>query len=158
MTNAAFIPAYDMNHISLLNAARKVHVRTAWSEGRWHAKVASLLAARQDRPLLSLVACPLAMVAVTLAGSESPAILWSLAPLVILTWWWGSAAWPWDVGPRGHGGVLWHPVGRHRHVLPCSLPAWAHPRWRPLACVRRRRRWHRAPEPEAGREIWMVTP
>jgi len=70
-----------MNHISLLNAARKVHVRAAWSEGRWHAKVVLLLAARQDRPLLSLVACPLAILATTLAGSESPTILWLLVPL-----------------------------------------------------------------------------
>ena len=105
-----------MNHISLLNAARNVRVRTAWSEGRWHVRVSSLLAARQDRPLLSLVACPLAMVAVTLAGSESPAILWLLVPLVILTWWWGSTAWPWTwvLGVmEACYGVQWAVIGTY---------------------------------------------
>ena len=105
-----------MNHISLLNAARKVHVRTAWSEGRWHARVASLLAARQDRPLLSLVACPLAILAVTLAGSESPAVLWLLVPLAILTWWWGSTDWPWTwvLGVmEGCYGVQWGVIGTY---------------------------------------------
>lgn len=84
-----------MNPNFLLNAAPMAHVRTAWSEGRWNAKVTSLLAARQDRPLLSLVVCPLAILAATLRGSESPGILWLLVPLAILTWWWGSTEWPW---------------------------------------------------------------
>ncbi len=61
------------------------HVRTALSEGRWNARDTSALAARLDRLLLSLVVCPLAMVAVTLRGSESPNVLWLLVPLVLLT-------------------------------------------------------------------------
>ena len=105
-----------MNHISLLNAVRKVHVRAAWSEGRWQSLVSSALAARQDRPLLSLVVCPLAMLAVTLAGSESPSVLWSLVPLAILTWWWGSTAWPWTwvLGVmEACYGVQWGVIGTY---------------------------------------------
>lgn len=105
-----------MNHISLLNAAPMVRVRSAWSEGRWHARVSSLLAARQDRPLLSLVACPLAILAVTLAGSESPAVLWLLVPLVILTWYWASTEWPWTwvLGVmEACYGVQWAVIGTY---------------------------------------------
>ena len=105
-----------MNPISLLNAAPMVRVRSAWSEGRWGALVTSLLAARQDRPLLSLVACPLAILAVTLAGSESPAVLWLLVPLAILTWWWGSTEWPWTwvLGVmEACYGVQWAVIGTY---------------------------------------------
>jgi hypothetical protein len=105
-----------MNPISLLNAAPMVRVRSAWSEGRWHARVSSLLAARQDRPLLSLVACPLAILAVTLTGSESPAVLWLLVPLVILTWYWGSTEWPWTwvLGVmEACYGVQWAVIGTY---------------------------------------------
>jgi hypothetical protein len=105
-----------MNSNFLLNAARKVHVRTAWSEGRWNAKVISLLAARQDRPLLSLVVCPLAILAVTLTGSESTAVLWLLVPLAAVTWWWGSTEWPWTwvlgVMEACHG-IQWGVIGTY---------------------------------------------
>lgn len=56
------------------------------------------------------------MVAVTLAGSESPAILWLLVPLVILTWWWGSTAWPWTwvLGVmEACYGVQWAVIGTY---------------------------------------------
>ena len=114
-----------MNRISLLNAAPMVRVRIAWSEGRWHVGVSSLLAARQDRPLLSLVACPLAMLAVTLEGSESPAILWLLVPLIILTWWWGSTEWPWTwlLGVmEACYGIQWAMLGAY------GLAAFSHDR------------------------------
>jgi hypothetical protein len=48
-----------------------------------------------DRPYLCLVALPLAILAVTLAGSELPAVLWLLVPLALFTWWWGSTEWAW---------------------------------------------------------------
>ena len=105
-----------MNPISLLNAAPMVRVRSAWSEGRWHARVSSLLAARQDRPLLSLVACPLAILAATLTGSESPAVLWLLVPLAILTWYWVSTEWPWTwlLGiTEAAYGVQWAVIGTY---------------------------------------------
>ena len=56
------------------------------------------------------------MVAVTLAGSELFAILWSLAPLAILTWYWGSTdwLWTWVLGVmEGCYGIQWAVIGSY---------------------------------------------
>jgi hypothetical protein len=50
------------------------------------------LAMRTDRLWLSLVAIPLAIPAVVLAG-QPWLWLWLLPPLALLAWWWGSFEW-----------------------------------------------------------------
>lgn len=83
------------------------------------------LAMRTDRLWLSLVAIPLAIPAVVLAGRFW---LWLLPPLALLAWWWGSVewAWAWLVGiMEACYGIQWMYVGvyaltaypRHRALV-----------------------------------------
>jgi hypothetical protein len=80
---------------------------------------------RTDRLWLSLVAIPLAIPAVVLAGRFW---LWLLPPLALLAWWWGSVewAWAWLVGiMEACYGIQWMYVGvyaltaypRHRALV-----------------------------------------
>ncbi len=108
-----------MNHFTSLNESQPVHVRHDW-HARHHGRVwtlaLSLVAARRDRPYLCLVALPLAILAVTLAGSELPAVLWLLVPLALLTWWWGSTewAWTWVLGiMEACYGIQWAIIGTY---------------------------------------------
>lgn len=53
---------------------------------RWRAFAAH----RSHRPWLSLVAIPLALVA-----AVSMFQFWPVVPLLVLSWWWAPADWPW---------------------------------------------------------------
>ena len=108
-----------MNHSYFLNKTQPVHACHDWHaqhHGRVWTLALSVVAARRDRPYLCLVALPLAILAVTLAGSESPAVLWLLIPLAILTWYWGSTEWPWTwvLGVmEGCYGIQWAVIGTY---------------------------------------------
>lgn len=69
----------------------------------------ALLANRQDHLWLSLVAVPLAMIAVALQFD-----LRLLVPIAILCWWWGSSSsqWLWLLGlVEGCFGIMWAYLG-----------------------------------------------
>ena len=69
----------------------------------------ALLAKRQDRLWLSLVAVPLAMITVTLQLD-----LWLLIPIAVACWWWASSEsqWLWLLGiMEGCFGVVWAYLG-----------------------------------------------
>lgn len=69
----------------------------------------ALLAKRQDRLWLSLVAVPLAMIIVTLQLD-----LWLLIPIAILCWFWASSEsqWLWLLGiMEGCFGIVWAYLG-----------------------------------------------
>jgi uncharacterized membrane protein len=69
----------------------------------------ALLAKRQDRLWLSLVAVPLAMIIVTLQLD-----LWLLIPIAILCWLWASSEswWLWLLGiMEGCFGIVWAYLG-----------------------------------------------
>ena len=108
-----------MNHSYFLNKTQPVHACHDWHAqhlGRVWTLALSVVAARRDRPYLCLVALPLAILAVTLAGSEHPAVLWLLVPLAALTWWWGSTEWPWTwlLGVmEACYGVQWGVIGTY---------------------------------------------
>jgi len=77
--------------------------------GRQQSLAFSLIAARKDRLWLSLVAVPLALTAVVLAGQFA-----LILPLVALAWWWASQewAWAWLVGiMEACWGIQWAYVG-----------------------------------------------
>jgi hypothetical protein len=108
-----------MNHFSSLNESQSVHACHDWHArhlGRVISLVRPLVAARRDRPYLSLVALPLAILATTLEGSVSPALLWLLVPLVTFTWYWGSTEWSWTwvLGVMEAAyGVQWGVIGTY---------------------------------------------
>jgi hypothetical protein len=60
----------------------------------------ALLAKRQDRLWLSLVAVPLAMITVTLQLD-----LWLLIPIAILCWFWAESQWLWLLGIESWKGA-----------------------------------------------------
>jgi len=71
----------------------------------------ALLAKRQDRLWLSLVAAPLAMTAVALQLE-----LWLLIPIAVACWWWASSEsqWLWLLGiMEGCFGIVWAYLGAY---------------------------------------------
>jgi len=69
----------------------------------------ALLAKRQDRLWLSLVAVPLAMIIVALQLE-----LWLLIPIAVACWWWASleSQWLWLLGLiEGCFGIAWAYLG-----------------------------------------------
>jgi hypothetical protein len=71
----------------------------------------ALLAKRQDRLWLSLVAVPLAMIAATLQLE-----LWLLIPIAVACWWWASSdsQWLWLLGiMEGCFGIVWGYLGAY---------------------------------------------
>ena len=69
----------------------------------------ALLAKRQDRLWLSLVAVPLAMITAALQFG-----LWLLIPIAVACWWWASSEsqWLWLLGlVEGCFGIMWSYLG-----------------------------------------------
>ena len=72
----------NVNRIAASDSLARVHIAAQ----RTDSSLRALLAKRQDRLWLSLVAVPLAMITVTLQLD-----LWLLIPIAILCWFWASS-------------------------------------------------------------------
>jgi hypothetical protein len=91
--------------IALPDSPARLHIEAQ----RTDLTLRALLAKRQDRLWLSLVAVPLAMIIVALQLQ-----LWLLIPIAVACWWWASSEsqWLWLLGLiEGCFGILWSYLG-----------------------------------------------
>lgn len=94
-----------LNRIAVPDTLARVHIAAQRTESSLRA----LLAKRQDRLWLSLVAVPLAMITVALQFD-----LRLLIPIAIACWWWASceSQWLWLLGLiEGCFGIMWSFLG-----------------------------------------------
>lgn len=95
----------NLNRIAVPDTLARVHIAAQRTESSLRA----LLAKRQDRLWLSLVAVPLAMIIAALQFD-----LRLLIPIAILCWWWASSEsqWLWLLGLiEGCFGIAWGYLG-----------------------------------------------
>src|ERR1035437_9233655 len=96
-----------LSRIVMPDTLARVHIAAQRTESSLRA----LLAKRQDRLWLSLVAVPLAMTAVALQLD-----LWLLIPIAILCWFWASSEsqWTWLLGiVEGCFSIIWAYLGAY---------------------------------------------
>jgi hypothetical protein len=113
--------------IAVPDVLTKVHIAAQ----RTDLTLRALLAKRQDRLWLSLVAVPLAMITVALQLG-----LWLLIPVAFACWWWASSElqWLWLLGlVEGCFGIMWAYLGatlltefpRHQFAVGAGWAAYA---------------------------------